>query len=99
MDARQSSKLEESDRYRLPAPNKDVMYKVYWMSTEDTAVCQDFEDLTSALQHSKYLRDVGRQFVTMVSENPNCVGKQGVDAVVDGKLPDGNDYEWKKRRK
>ena len=75
------------------------MYKVYWMSEEDTAVYQDFEDLASALQHSKYLRDVGRSFVTMVSENPNCVGKQGVDSVVDGKLPDGTNYEWKKRRK
>lgn len=75
------------------------MYKVYWTCPEGKASHQDFEDLTDALQHSKYLRDVGRRFVTMVSENPNCVGKQGVDSIVDGKLPDGNNYEWKKRRK
>jgi hypothetical protein len=75
------------------------MYKVYWTCLQGQASYQDFEELNEALKHSKYLRDVGRSFVTMVSENPNCVGKPGVDSVVDGKLPDGSNYEWKKRRK
>jgi hypothetical protein len=94
----QISNLLSRVRFSHPAP-KDLMFKVYWMSAEDSAVCQDFEDLISALAHTKYLRDVGRSFVTMVSENPDCVGKPGVDTVVDGKLPDGSNYEWKKRRK
>jgi hypothetical protein len=34
----------------------------------------------------------------MVSEDPNSVGKPGVDEIVNGKLPDGTNYEWKKRR-
>jgi hypothetical protein len=32
----------------------------------------------------------------MVAEDPRQVGKPGVDAVVDGKTPDGHDYEWSK---
>jgi hypothetical protein len=32
----------------------------------------------------------------MVAEDPSQVGKPGVDAVVDGKTPDGHDYEWSK---
>jgi hypothetical protein len=35
-------------------------------------------------------------FVTMVSEDPNHVGKPGVDSVVDGKTPDGVAYTWNK---
>jgi hypothetical protein len=35
-------------------------------------------------------------FVTMVSENPNSVGKSGVDEVKDGKCPDGVAYDWNK---
>lgn len=74
------------------------MFKVYWMSELDEACYQDFEDMSVALNWTEFLRSKGRTFVTMVSENPNSIGKPGVDAVVDGKLPDGEDYTWKKRR-
>lgn len=74
------------------------MFKVYW--TEDSlARSSQFIDMNEALKCVKVCRDNGYTFVTMVSENPNCVGKPGVDSVVDGKLPDGSNYEWKKRRK
>ena len=53
-------------------------------------------DLVQALQITKEKRDAGYTFVTMASENPQNVGKQGVDAVVDGKTPDGQDYDWSK---
>jgi hypothetical protein len=43
------------------------------------------------------LRQSGRTFVTMVSENPNNVGKKGVSSVVDGMLPDGSKYDWTKK--
>lgn len=36
------------------------------------------------------------QFVTMVSQNSNSVGRPGVDSVVDGKTPDGQEYDWSK---
>ena len=74
------------------------MYKVYWTGVVGGACSQDFGNLAEALAHSKYLRDTGRTFVTMVSEDPNSVGKPGVDSVIDGVLPDGSIYEWKMRR-
>jgi hypothetical protein len=49
-----------------------------------------------ALQITKDKRDAGYSFVTMASENTQHVGKQGVDAVVDGKTPDGQAYDWSK---
>lgn len=76
------------------------MYKIYFTNEygEDRSYTE--ESLSEALAIAEGLRRNKRNsFVVMVSENPNCVGKQGVDSVVDGKLPDGNDYEWKKRRK
>lgn len=36
--------------------------------------------------------------VVMSSEHPDRVGKIGVDAVENGLLPDGAEYQWKKRR-
>ena len=39
---------------------------------------------------------MGMTFVTMVSENPDSVGRPGVDSVVDGKTPDGVAYTWNK---
>ena len=76
------------------------MYKIYFTNEWNEARSYDEETLTEALKVAEGLRRSTRHsFVTIVSENPNCVGKQGVDSVVDGKLPDGNDYEWKKRRK
>lgn len=36
--------------------------------------------------------------VSICAESPNQVGRAGVDTVTDGKLPDGSDYTWKKRR-
>ncbi len=75
------------------------MFKVYWTDPTGQPCSQDFDGLTDALSHSKYLRDIGRTFVTMVSENPDVVGKPGVDSVVDGVLPDGEAYTWMKRRR
>lgn len=54
--------------------------------------------LTEALEQAKVLRECGNRFVTIASELPECVTLPGVDSIVGGKLPDGNDYTWKKRR-
>jgi hypothetical protein len=75
------------------------MYKVYFTNEWGEARSYDEESLTEALSLAQGLRRSSRNsFVTIVSENPDVVGEPGVDAVMDGKLPDGNDYEWKKRR-
>ena len=74
------------------------MYVVYWMGLDDDPYMKKYSELTEALRASKELRDMGRRFVTMVSEDPNCVSKAGVDSVENGKTPDGHAYDWKMRR-
>lgn len=53
-------------------------------------------DLSAALRVMKAKHDAGFAFVTMVSQDPNSVGKAGVDEVVDGKTPQGLPYDWSK---
>lgn len=74
------------------------MFKVYYTGSDNLPYANDFDDIGDALKHTQYLREAGMSFVNMVSENPNSVGKPGVDAVVNGVLPDGEDYTWMKRR-
>ena len=72
------------------------MFKIYWTAADSEACSQDEESLTKALEIVKAKRDAGHSFVTMVAEDPRHIGKPGVDAVVDGETPDGQDYEWSK---
>ena len=72
------------------------MFKIYWTDANAQACSQDEALLTRALDIVKARRDAGHSFVTMVAEDPSHVGKPGVDAVVDGKTPDGQDYDWSK---
>lgn len=74
------------------------MFKVYWTGSHRQPCSEDFADLGQALTHAQKMRECLMSFVTMVSEDPNSVGKPGVDAVVDGKTPDGEAYTWMKRR-
>ena len=74
------------------------MYKVYWTAPDGSACSEDYIEMIKALTQANHLRTIGCSYVAMVSENPNQVGKMGVDAVTEGKLPDGTDYTWKKRR-
>ena len=74
------------------------MYKVYWTNPDtNESHSKDFEDLSASLKECEQLRQSGRTFVTMVSENPNMVGKAGAGVIVDGKLPSGEKYEYTKR--
>lgn len=74
------------------------MYQVFCITAGEKAEAYGCHTLLDALAQAKDLRECGCRFVTIASENPNNVGKMGVDHVADGKLPDGNDYTWKKRR-
>ena len=73
------------------------MYNVYWM-LGDVAKSKEFptSEMKQALEFTESLRNqrlAGEdiKFVTMASEHPDCVGKQGYDVT-------GPDYNWKKRR-
>ncbi len=72
------------------------MFKIYWTDPDNQAQGEETTELVQALQITKDKRDAGLRFVTMVSENTQSVGKQGVDTIVDGKTPDGQDYGWSK---
>ena len=75
-----------------------TIFKVFWSDHCGSARSEEFVDMAVALKHTQMLRSENFRFVTMASENSDQVGKMGVDAVVDGKLPNGTDYTWKKRR-
>ena len=72
------------------------MFKIYWSDASNTPYSQNEDQLTKALMIVKAKRDEGNSFVTMVAHDPNHVGKPGVDSIVDGKTPDGHDYDWSK---
>lgn len=70
---------------------------IYWTENGQPNSKQfESEKMSEALKFSQELRtrqyaDGSVSFVSMASENPNCVGKQGIDVT-------GPDYDWKKRR-
>ena len=74
------------------------MYKIYWTDFDNQAQGIYTSTLTGALRITEEKRKAGYTFVTMVSEDPNSIGKPGVDSIVDGVLPDGSEYTWRKRR-
>lgn len=77
------------------------MFMVYWSElslNELQPHCRVFDhnEMSQSLKFSETLRarkHAGEPvfFITLSSENPDCVGKQGVDVT-------GPDYDWKKRR-
>ena len=79
-------------------------FMVFWMHQphgadriQPSARHFEMNEMSAALAFMESLRKEGlAQFITMVSQNSNSVGKAGVAAVVDGKTPDGVDYEWSK---
>ena len=74
------------------------MYKIYWTSQDGQACSEEYLEMVEALTRANHMRILGMAYVAMVGENPNQVGKMGVDSVVDGKLPNGEAYTWKMRR-
>lgn len=78
-----------------------TQYVVYWTSNGSTSNSIKLDDLGQALKYTEALRKEAAKnnysFITMVSENVNLVGQQGVLGVEDGILPDGNKYEYTKR--
>ncbi len=82
--------------------NKETTYVVFCLYLGKTPVQCTFTDMTEALEHCQKIRNgtmgKGYTHVSMCSDNVDQIGGMGVDSVVDGKLPDGGDYTWIKRR-
>jgi hypothetical protein len=74
------------------------LYKIYWTDEIGQACSRDYTEMMEALTEANRMRSIGRAYVAMVGENPDQVGKMGVDAVEQGRLPSGESYTWCKRR-
>ena len=73
------------------------MFKIYYTDpVTDWSHAHNADTLVEALRYTEGFRKLGMTFVTMVSEDPNQVGKLGVDSVINGKCPDGVAYDWNK---
>jgi hypothetical protein len=55
----------------------------------------EFETLDQAMEWAKAIGE----FVTIEFDGKQVVGIFGADSVLDGKLPNGETYRWKKRRR
>lgn len=66
------------------------MYEVNWKEQS-----KQFVTLGEALEFSKELNC----FVSIKGKDMELVGIFGADSVNDGKLPDGSNYGWYKRRR
>ena len=70
------------------------MYNIKWKNAEGRVCEEVYETLDLALTRSK---EIG-QFVTIKSNDYELVGIFGADSVDNGKLPNGDNYTWYKRR-
>lgn len=70
------------------------MYKVEWKDTAGVGCAEEVLDLTAALDRAKNLNTQ----VTIKGNGVEIVGIFGASSVVNGKLPNGEDYTWYKRR-
>ena len=55
----------------------------------------EFNTLDQAMAWAKELGE----FVTIQFDDMEAAGKFGADGIIDGKLPNGEAYKWKKRRR
>ena len=79
---------------------KVTTYVVFWLGS-GTPLSKEFSDMGRALTFCQELRNHKGGDIThvvMSVDNVDQVGGMGVNAVVDGKLPDGSNYSWTKRR-
>lgn len=73
------------------------MFKIYYTDPDtDFPHVRTVEKLMDAIHACEQFRKLGMTFVTMVAEDPNCVGKPGVDEIKDRTCPDGVEYDWNK---
>lgn len=73
----------------------EVMYKIEWKDKAGKGCVTEVIDLSAALVKAKELGIL----VTINGGGMEIVGVFGADSVNNGKLPDGHDYTWMKRRR
>lgn len=94
-ERRSSSLLQgtiDTDRNRI---YNSRMYKVEWKDASGRGCVEEVENLSLAMDFAKELGIL----VTINGGGMEIVGVFGADSVKEGKLPDGHDYTWYKRRR
>jgi hypothetical protein len=76
----------------------NTLFTIYWTNS-GYAWSEDSYDMKYALKRMEDLRNTpGCRAITMCAENPDQVGKMGVDKVEGLTLPDGQEYVYKTGR-
>ena len=72
---------------------------VFYLRADGTPAKYDYadKDFGLAMKEMESLRSQGMTHVCMSSQLEGQVGKPGVASIVDGKTPDGHDYDWTKQ--
>lgn len=70
------------------------MYKVVWKDAEGLGCEEEVKDLSAAMIFAKELGIL----VTINGGGMEIVGVFGADSIDNGKLPNGDQYSWYKRR-
>ena len=65
------------------------------ITAKSNSITRQFQDLAQAISWAKELGE----FVTIQIGDIEIVGKFGADGITNGKLPNGQKYTWKKRRR
>lgn len=74
------------------------MILVKWEDYDSQPHSRECDDLWAAMELSKHLKDKANITAEIVDDNIVYVGAMGANIVLDGKLPNGNEYGWTKRR-
>lgn len=72
--------------------------KVKWEDYDSRPHERECDNLWTAMELSKHLKDKANITANIVDDEIVYVGAMGANVVVDGKLPNGTDYVWTKRR-
>lgn len=74
------------------------MVIVRWEDYDSQPHARECADLGAAMELSKHLKECANITAEIVDDDIVYVGAMGANIVLDGKLPNGSDYGWTKRR-
>ena len=74
------------------------MVTVKWEDYDSQPHERACEDMWAAMELSKHLKDCANITADIVNDDIVYVGAMGANVVLDGLLPNGEEYGWYKRR-
>ena len=74
------------------------MILVIWEDYDSQPHARECADMWAAMELSKHLKDCANITADIVNDEIVYVGAMGANVVSEGKLPNGEEYGWYKRR-